>query len=139
MGRGINYAVALESALKLKEIAYVYADGYSSSEMKHGAIALIDADCASVFICPNDELKAKNLSNMAEVRARNGRILAVITEGDAEARQHADDVIEVPATDSWFYPYLSIVSLQLFAYFIALELGRDIDQPRNLAKSVTVE
>lgn len=139
MGRGINYAVAIEGALKLKEVAYVFAEGYSSSEMKHGAIALIDPECASIFICPDDELKTKNISNIEEVHSRKGRILAIVTEGDEEARNHADDVIEIPETEPLYTSYLAIVSLQLFAYYIALELGKDIDQPRNLAKSVTVE
>jgi glutamine---fructose-6-phosphate transaminase (isomerizing) len=139
MGRGVNYAVALEGALKLKEIAYVFAQGYSSSEMKHGAIALIDPECASIFIVPDDDMKSKNLSNIEEVRARNGRVLAIATEGDLDAAKVADDVFYIPKTESELTPFLSIVYLQFFAYYVALELGRDIDQPRNLAKSVTVE
>ena len=139
MGRGLNYAVALEGALKLKEIAYVFAQGYSSSKMKHGAIALIDPECASIFIVPDDEMKSKNLSNIQEVRARNGRVLAIATEGDLDALNVADDVFYIPKTEPELTPFLSIVYLQFFAYYVALELGRDIDQPRNLAKSVTVE
>lgn len=139
MGRGVNYAVALEGALKLKEVAYVFADGYSSSEMKHGAIALIDPECASIFICPKDKMRSKNISNIEEVRSRNGRVLAVISEGDDETAKIADDVFVIPETEPDLTPFLSIVYLQLFAYYIALELGKDIDQPRNLAKSVTVE
>jgi glucosamine--fructose-6-phosphate aminotransferase (isomerizing) len=139
MGRGINYAVALEGALKLKEIAYVFAQGYSSSEMKHGAIALIDPACASIFIVPDDEMKSKNISNIEEVRARNGRVLAIASEGDHEAARVADDVFYIPKAEPELTPFLSVVVLQFFAYYIALELGREIDQPRNLAKSVTVE
>ena len=139
MGRGVNYAVALEGALKLKEIAYVFAQGYSSSEMKHGAIALIDPECASIFIVPDDDMKSKNLSNIAEVRARNGRVLAIATEGDTETAKVADDVLYIPRCEPELTPFLSVIYLQFFAYFVALELGRDIDQPRNLAKSVTVE
>ena len=139
MGRGLNYAVALEGALKLKEVAYVFADGYSSSEMKHGAIALIDSECASIFICPNDKLRSKNISNIQEVQSRNGRVLVIATEGDEEMATIADDVLFVPETEPELTPYLCIVHLQLFAYYVALELGKDIDQPRNLAKSVTVE
>jgi glucosamine--fructose-6-phosphate aminotransferase (isomerizing) len=139
MGRGVNYAVALEGALKLKEIAYVFAQGYSSSEMKHGAIALIDPACASIFIVPDDDMKSKNLSNIEEVRARNGRVLAIASEGDTEAAKGADDVFYIPKAEPELTPFLSVIYLQFFAYFIALELGREIDQPRNLAKSVTVE
>jgi glucosamine--fructose-6-phosphate aminotransferase (isomerizing) len=139
MGRGVNYAVALEGALKLKEIAYVFAQGYSSSEMKHGAIALIDPECASIFIVPDDDMKSKNLSNIAEVRARNGRVLAIATEGDTETARVADDVFYIPRCEPELTPFLSVIYLQFFAYYVALELGRDIDQPRNLAKSVTVE
>jgi len=139
MGRGLNYAVALEGALKLKEVAYVFAQGYSSSEMKHGAIALIDPECASIFIVPDDEMKSKNLSNIEEVRARHGRVLAVVTEGDTEAAKVADDVLYIPKTEPELAPFLSVIYLQFFSYYVALELGRDIDQPRNLAKSVTVE
>lgn len=139
MGRGINYPVALEGALKLKEIAYVFADGYSSSEMKHGAIALIDKECASFFVTPDDELRSKNLSNMAEVKSRGGPIIAVATEGDKEIAKMVDDVFFIPETEPELTPFLSIVYLQLFSYYISLELGNEIDQPRNLAKSVTVE
>jgi glucosamine--fructose-6-phosphate aminotransferase (isomerizing) len=139
MGRGVNYAVALEGALKLKEIAYVFAQGYSSSEMKHGAIALIDPECASIFIVPDDDMKSKNLSNIEEVRARNGRVLAIATEGDTETAKVADDVLYIPRCEPELTPFLSVIYLQFFAYYVALELGREIDQPRNLAKSVTVE
>ncbi len=139
MGRGVNYAVALEGALKLKEVAYVFAEGYSSSEMKHGAIALIDSECASIFICPNDDLKSKNISNIQEVRSRNGSVLVIATEGDKETAAIADDVLFIPETEPELVPYLSVAYLQLFSYYVALELGKDIDQPRNLAKSVTVE
>lgn len=139
MGRGMNYAVALEGALKLKEVGYVFADGYSSAEMKHGAIALIDPECASIFICPDEPLRSKNLSNIEEVRSRKGKILIVATEGDTEVQNLSEDVIYIPKTEPELTPFLCIIPLQLFSYYVALELGHDIDQPRNLAKSVTVE
>lgn len=139
MGRGTNYAVALEGALKLKEVAYVFADGYSSAEMKHGAIALIDPSCAAIFVCPDDNLRSKNISNIEEVRSRNGQILIIATEGDEEVAHLSEDVLYIPKTEPELTPYLCILHLQLFSYYVALELGHDIDQPRNLAKSVTVE
>ncbi len=139
MGRGLNYPVALEGALKMKEVAYVFAEGYSSAEMKHGAIALVDGKTMSVFVCPDDGLKAKNLSNMQEVKARGGPIIAVATEGDEEVRKGADEVFYIPRCDPELTPFLSVIYLQLLSYYVARELGRDIDQPRNLAKSVTVE
>jgi len=139
MGRGMNYAVALEGALKLKEVAYVFADGYSSAEMKHGAIALIDPHCAAIFVCPDDLLRTKNLSNIAEVKTRNGKILIIATEGDQDVSQLSKDVLYIPKTEPELTPFLCIIYLQLFSYYVALELGHDIDQPRNLAKSVTVE
>ena len=107
--------------------------------MKHGAIALIDPECASIFIVPDDDMKSKNLSNIEEVRARNGRVLAIATEGDTETAKVADDVLYIPRCEPELTPFLSVIYLQFFAYYVALELGREIDQPRNLAKSVTVE
>lgn len=139
LGRGINYPVALEAALKLKEISYIHAEGYSAAEIKHGPIALINEKTPSVFLVPDDSLHDKIISNMREVKARNGKIIAVAVEGDNSVRDIADDVITVPHTSEPFYPYLMTIPLQLFAYYCALELGRDVDQPRNLAKSVTVE
>jgi len=139
LGRGINYPVALEGALKLKEISYIHAEGYSAAEIKHGPIALINEDTPSLFLVADDLLKEKVLSNMKEVKARNGKVIAIAVEGDREVAEIADDVIYVPRVDPGFYPFVMVLPLQLFSYYCALELGRDVDQPRNLAKSVTVE
>ncbi|MFP4509243.1 MAG: glutamine--fructose-6-phosphate transaminase (isomerizing) [Spirochaetaceae bacterium] len=139
LGRGINYPVALEGALKLKEISYIHAEGYSAAEIKHGPIALINEETPSLFIVPDDGLRDKVISNMKEVKARNGKVIALGVDGDNELADIADDVMFVPRTNELLYPYLTVVPLQLFAYYTALELGRDVDQPRNLAKSVTVE
>ena len=139
LGRGLMYPVALEGALKLKEISYIHAEGYSAGEIKHGPIALINEETPSLFLVPDDSLREKVISNMKEVKARKGPIIAFCTEGDEEIRALADDVIFMPKTDELFTPFLAVVPLQLFAYFCALELGCDVDQPRNLAKSVTVE
>ncbi len=139
LGRGINYPVALEGALKLKEISYIHAEGYSAAEIKHGPIALINEETPSLFIVPDDGLRDKVISNMKEVKARNGKVIALGVDGDNELADIADDVMFVPKTNELLYPYLTVVPLQLFAYYTALELGRNVDQPRNLAKSVTVE
>lgn len=139
LGRGYNYPVALEGALKLKEISYIHAEGYPAAEMKHGPIALIDDDMPVVFIAPKDKTYDKILSNMEEVKARGGRILAVATEGDRQIKKMADHVIYIPETEEFLSPILSTIPLQLLAYYIAVERGCDVDQPRNLAKSVTVE
>jgi glucosamine--fructose-6-phosphate aminotransferase (isomerizing) len=139
MGRGINYPVAMEGALKLKEVAYIHAEGYSAAEIKHGPIALINEVTPSLFLVPDDHLRSKVLSNMKEIKARKGPVIAVCVEGDREAEDIADDVFFVPKTDEEFYPFLMVIPLQLFAYHCALKLDRDVDQPRNLAKSVTVE
>jgi len=139
LGRGINYPVAMEGALKLKEISYIHAEGYSAAELKHGPIALINDETPSVFLVPEDSLREKIISNMKEVKSRKGRVIAVTVEGDAEVSAIADDVIEVPRTSECFYPLLMVLPLQLLAYHCAVLLGRDVDQPRNLAKSVTVE
>ncbi|MBN2351680.1 MAG: glutamine--fructose-6-phosphate transaminase (isomerizing) [Spirochaetales bacterium] len=139
LGRGINYPVALEGALKLKEIAYIHAEGYSAAEIKHGPIALINEETPSMFLVPDDRLREKVISNMKEVKARRGKLIAVVGEGDDEIREIADDVIEVPRVHTLFSPFVMVVPLQLFAYHCAVLLGRDVDQPRNLAKSVTVE
>ena len=139
LGRGINYPVAFEGALKLKEISYIHAEGYSASEMKHGPIALIDDKMPVVVLIPNDELFEKSLSNMKEVESRNGRIIAVTNRTSPELERIAADIIEVPATSSLLTPVLMTIPLQLLAYHIAVERGTDVDQPRNLAKSVTVE
>lgn len=139
LGRGIHFPVALEGALKLKEISYVHAEGYPAAEMKHGPIALIDEKMPVVFIAPRDEVYDKIVSNMQEVRARNGRIIAIANEGDDEIRSLAEHVIYVPPTKKIVSPLLTVVPLQLLAYHIAVLRGCDVDQPRNLAKSVTVE
>ncbi|MFW5976043.1 MAG: glutamine--fructose-6-phosphate transaminase (isomerizing) [Alkalispirochaetaceae bacterium] len=139
LGRGINYPVALEGALKLKEISYIHAEGYSAAEIKHGPIALINEETPSVFIVPDDGLREKVISNMKEVKARNGTEIALAVEGDREIGDIADDVFYVPKADELVYPFLMVVPMQLFSYYCALELGRNVDQPRNLAKSVTVE
>ncbi|MFP4375318.1 MAG: glutamine--fructose-6-phosphate transaminase (isomerizing) [Spirochaetaceae bacterium] len=139
LGRGINYPVALEGALKLKEISYVHAEGYSAAEIKHGPIALINDDTPSFFVVPDNGLRDKVITNMKEVKARRGPVLALAVEGDREVAKIADDVFFVPPTHEYMYPFLMVVPFQLFAYYTAIELGRDVDQPRNLAKSVTVE
>jgi glucosamine--fructose-6-phosphate aminotransferase (isomerizing) len=139
LGRGFHFPVALEGALKLKEISYIHAEGYPAAEMKHGPIALIDEHMPVVFVCTRDSAYEKVMSNMMEVRARKGRIIAVATEGDTEVQSRADHVLYVPATIPMLQPILSVVPLQLLAYDIAVARGCDVDQPRNLAKSVTVE
>jgi len=139
LGRGFNFPVALEGALKLKEISYIHAEGYPAAEMKHGPIALIDEHMPVVFICIQDSAYDKILSNMEEVRARKGKIIAVANEGDTVVREKADHVIYIPRTEEMLYPLLTVIPLQLLAYHIAVERGCDVDQPRNLAKSVTVE
>lgn len=146
LGRGINYPIALEGALKLKEISYIHAEGYPAGEMKHGPNALIDEDLPVVVVSTRDENSAtsklryeKTLSNMVEVKARDGVVIAVVTEGDNEAREIADHVIEIPHASDLTSPILSIIPLQLLAYHIGVRRGCDVDQPRNLAKSVTVE
>jgi glucosamine--fructose-6-phosphate aminotransferase (isomerizing) len=139
LGRGINYPVALEGALKLKEISYIHAEGYPAGEMKHGPIALIDDRMPVVVLIPNDGLFEKTLSNLREVESRGGRIIAVTDRATDELRAIAQEVIEVPATNAMLTPVLMTIPLQLLAYHVAAERGTDIDQPRNLAKSVTVE
>ena len=139
MGRGFNYPVALEGALKLKEISYIHAEGYPAAEMKHGPIALIDEDMPVVFVATHHQLYKKILSNIEEVKARNGRIIAIVTEGDEAVSKLAEAVIEVPPTLATLAPLLSVIPLQLIAYHVAVEKGLNVDQPRNLAKSVTVE
>jgi glucosamine--fructose-6-phosphate aminotransferase (isomerizing) len=139
LGRGLHHPVALEGALKLKEISYIHAEGYPAAEMKHGPIALIDEQTPSVVIAPSDSMYEKTLSNLQVVKARKGPIIAVATEGNKEIAGHADDVIYLPATIEPLCPLLSVIPLQLLAYHIAVERGCDVDKPRNLAKSVTVE
>lgn len=139
LGRKYNYPVALEGALKLKEISYIHAEGYSSGEMKHGPIAMVDEEFPTVIIAPHDSVYEKNLSNIQEIKARKGPVLAIATEGDKEIKHVADDVIYIPKTLEMLTPLLSVVPLHLFAYYMGVAKGRDIDRPRNLAKSVTVE
>jgi glucosamine--fructose-6-phosphate aminotransferase (isomerizing) len=139
LGRGSSFPVALEGALKLKEISYIHAEGYPAAEMKHGPIALIDDDMPVVFIATKDSSYEKVISNIQEVKARKGHIIAIVTEGDTEVKAMADYVIEIPATDPAFVPLLATIPLQLLAYHIAVMRGCNVDQPRNLAKSVTVE
>ena len=139
LGRGYNYPVALEGALKLKEISYIHAEGYPAAEMKHGPIALIDENMPVVFIATKDKTYDKILSNMEEVKARGGKIIAIATEGDTEIQKLADHVVKIPHTEYFLSPIIASVPLQLLAYYIAVERGCDVDQPRNLAKSVTVE
>jgi len=139
LGRGYNFPVALEGALKLKEISYIHAEGYPAAEMKHGPIALIDENMPVVFIATKDSTYDKIISNIQEVRARKGKIIVIATEGDKEIKHLADHVIYVPPTMEFLTPILTIIPLQLLAYYIAVLRGCDVDQPRNLAKSVTVE
>lgn len=139
LGRKYNQPVAFEGALKLKELSYIHAEGFASGEMKHGAIALIDEEFPSLFIAPQDSVYEKNLSNMQEIKSRGGKIIAIATEGDKTIEDIADDIIYIPKTLEMLMPILSVVPLQLFAYHMAVLNGRDVDQPRNLAKSVTVE
>lgn len=139
LGRGLNFPVALEGALKLKEISYIHAEGYPAAEMKHGPIALIDEDMPVVFIATKDSSYEKVVSNIQEVKARKGRVIAIVTEGDSLIHSMVDFVIEIPKTHEILMPLLSSIPLQLLSYYIAVMRGRNVDQPRNLAKSVTVE
>lgn len=139
LGRGYNYPTALEGALKLKEISYIHAEGYPAAEMKHGPIALIDAEMPTVVIAVPDHTYEKTVSNMEEIKARGGKIIAVIAQDDSHASKSADYKIEVPVTDECLMPVIVSIPLQLMAYYIAVYKGRNVDQPRNLAKSVTVE
>jgi glucosamine--fructose-6-phosphate aminotransferase (isomerizing) len=139
LGRQYHFPVALEGALKLKEISYIHAEGYPAAEMKHGPIALVDADTPSVFLMPRGPIFDKVMSNLEEVKARGGPVIAVACEGDEDVAARADEVIYVPEVPDYLQPIVSAVPLQLLAYHIALLRGCDVDKPRNLAKSVTVE
>jgi glucosamine--fructose-6-phosphate aminotransferase (isomerizing) len=139
LGRGVNYPVALEGALKLKEISYIHAEGYPAAEMKHGPIALIDENMPVIAIAPDDAIYEKIISNLEEVKARNGRIISIATEGDEKIKYISESVIYVPKTIRTLQPLLTVIPLQLLAYHVADLRGLDVDQPRNLAKSVTVE
>lgn len=139
LGRGFNFPVALEGALKMKEISYIHAEGYPAAEMKHGPIALIDESMPVVFIATNDPLYPKVVSNIEEVRSRGGKVIAIATEGNEDIKEIADHVIYIPNVNHIFVPMLSVIPLQLMAYYSAVKRGCNVDQPRNLAKSVTVE
>lgn len=139
LGRGYNFPVALEGALKLKEISYIHAEGYPAAEMKHGPIALVDENLPVVFIATRDSYHEKVMSNMQEIRARKGQVIAVINEGDEQSQSLANDVLMVPEADEIVAPMLSVIPMQLLAYYIGIAKGLDVDKPRNLAKSVTVE
>jgi glucosamine--fructose-6-phosphate aminotransferase (isomerizing) len=139
LGRGINYPIALEGALKLKEISYIHAEGYAAGEMKHGPIALIDRDMPVVVLAPRDRLYEKTVNNLMEVKARNAPVIAFVSEGERDLGKTADAVFTIPDVPALLTPVLYAVALQLLAYHIAVLRGTDVDQPRNLAKSVTVE
>ena len=146
LGRGIHFPIALEGALKLKEISYIHAEGYPAGEMKHGPNALIDENLPVVVLATHDRNDPdsvtryeKSVSNIKEVKARDGIVISIVTQGDELAKEASDHVIEIPAAPELFVPILEIVPLQLLAYHIAVKRGCDVDQPRNLAKSVTVE
>jgi glucosamine--fructose-6-phosphate aminotransferase (isomerizing) len=139
LGRGYNFPVALEGALKLKEISYIHAEGYPAAEMKHGPIALVDETLPVVFIATKDSYHEKVISNMQEIKARKGKVIAVINEGDDHSASLADDVIVIPEADEIVAPMLSTIPLQLLAYYVGVAKELDVDKPRNLAKSVTVE
>jgi glucosamine--fructose-6-phosphate aminotransferase (isomerizing) len=139
IGRGVGYPTALEGALKLKEISYIHAEGFPAGELKHGSIALLDPDTPLIGVATASHVYEKVVSNIQEVRARDARVIVVATEGDEAIKQHADDVLYVPATVEMLSPLLASVPLQLFAYHTAVARGCNVDQPRNLAKSVTVE
>jgi glucosamine--fructose-6-phosphate aminotransferase (isomerizing) len=139
LGRGINYPIALEGALKLKEISYIHAEGYPAGEMKHGPIALITEDMPVVIVAPQDRVYEKILGNIQEVKARDGIVIAVCSEGDTELPKRTDHCVTVPKTSHLLTPVLLAIPMQLLAYHVAVRKGCDVDQPRNLAKSVTVE
>ena len=139
LGRGFNFPVALEGALKLKEISYIHAEGYPAAEMKHGPIALIDENMPTVVIATSKGHYEKVVSNIREIQSRKGKIIAIVSEGDKDVKEIADYYIEVPETIESLTPLLTTIPLQLLSYHIAVKLGRNVDHPRNLAKSVTVD
>ncbi|SUJ02241.1 Glucosamine--fructose-6-phosphate aminotransferase [isomerizing] [Sphingobacterium spiritivorum] len=139
LGRGYNFPIALEGALKLKEITYLHAEGYPAAEMKHGPIALVDEHLPVVFVATKDAYHEKIVSNMQEIRARKGRVFSVITEGDMISPTLSEEVMIVPEADEIIAPILSVIPLQLLSYYLGVLKGLDVDKPRNLAKSVTVE
>jgi len=139
LGRGYNFPIALEGALKLKEISYIHAEGYPAAEMKHGPIALVDEHLPVIFVATKDEYHAKIVSNIQEIKARKGKVIAIITDGDKVIPGMADDVFVIPPADEIVAPMLSVIPLQLLSYYLGVYKGCDVDKPRNLAKSVTVE
>jgi len=139
IGRKYNYPIALEGALKLKEISYIHAEGSAGGELKHGPLALIDENCPTIAICPSDSVYEKMIANVEEIKARKGPVIAIATQGNEEIKKIVDDVIYIPKTLEMLTPVLSVIPLHLFAYYMAASLGRNIDKPKNLAKSVTVE
>jgi glucosamine--fructose-6-phosphate aminotransferase (isomerizing) len=139
LGRGYNFPIALEGALKLKEISYIHAEGYPAAEMKHGPIALVDENLPVVFIATNDPYHEKIVSNMQEIKARKGKIISIITEGDKVSPTLSNDYFEIPMADELVAPILTVIPLQLLSYYVGTLKGIDVDKPRNLAKSVTVE
>ena len=139
LGRGINFPVAMEGALKLKEISYIHAEGYAAGEMKHGPISLIDNSMPVVAIAPQNTVYEKMMSNISEVKAREGIVLAICSDSDNEIINKVDDVSKIPECSELLSPILTTIPLQLLSYYIAMKKGCDVDQPRNLAKSVTVE
>ena len=139
LGRGYNFPIALEGALKLKEISYIHAEGYPAAEMKHGPIALVDENLPVVFVATKDSYHEKIVSNMQEIKARKGKVISIITEGDLVSPTISDDVFSIPPADELIAPLLSVIPLQLLSYYVGTLKGIDVDKPRNLAKSVTVE
>jgi glucosamine--fructose-6-phosphate aminotransferase (isomerizing) len=139
LGRKYNFPIAMEGALKLKEVSYIHAEGYAAGEMKHGPIALINPEMPTVAIVPKDEMYEKMASNIHEIKSRKGPVIAIVTEGEHKIKELVDDVVEIPAVIDFLNPILAVVVCQLLAYYCAKLLNRDIDKPRNLAKSVTVE
>jgi glucosamine--fructose-6-phosphate aminotransferase (isomerizing) len=139
LGRQYNFPTALEGALKLKEISYIHAEGYPAAEMKHGPIALVDDETPSVFLMPQGLVYDKVMANLEEIKARGGPVIAIVSDGDSRAAELADDVIYVPWVEDFLQPIVNVIPLQLLAYHVAVLRGCDVDRPRNLAKSVTVE
>jgi glucosamine--fructose-6-phosphate aminotransferase (isomerizing) len=139
VGRGLSFPIALEGALKLKEISYIHAEGYAAGEMKHGPIALVDDNLPVIVVAPKDDYYEKIVSNIQEVKARKGNVIAIVTEGDVALKEMVNDSIEIPDSHPALAPLLAVIPLQMLAYHIALMRGCNVDQPRNLAKSVTVE
>ncbi|MDB4974531.1 MAG: Glucosamine--fructose-6-phosphate aminotransferase, partial [Myxococcaceae bacterium] len=139
LGRGPSYMIALEAALKLKEVSYVHAEGYAAGEMKHGPIALLDASVPVIVVVPQDRYYEKTMSNLQEARAREAKIICIASEGDEQAQRESHEIVQVPLVDEALTPFLTVLPLQLYAYYVADLKGTDVDQPRNLAKTVTVE